>query len=219
MFKAMLEMLKEEAGAMLPKWEASAIDFVSGIVPPHAEDSGDGDLEGGGLAFTAEQLSAQLEAHLSKVLEGGLRGAISRFVALKCGPVIGGLGKAASKRLEATERLETWFVKKLEDEKDCAEAKLFKFLGGKGSIKSRVVKSVLGAATKYEVSAGGFQGSFDMLLLALRRSPIQARTPVSLHPHAPPNHTYLRSAAQRRRQRADLPARQDREARGASQEM
>ena len=95
--------------------------------------------------------------------------------------VLGKLSKVGSEQLKLAEQMETSLAAKVAKVGDAANQKLLKLLG-EGSIKRCVVKSVLSAETKYEVSAGGFQGSFDMLRLALRRSPIQARTPVSLHP-------------------------------------
>ena len=38
--------------------------------------------------------------------------------------------------------------------------------GDKGGLRSRLLKNTLTAATQYEVSAGGFSGSFSMARLA-----------------------------------------------------
>eukprot|EP00964_Phaeocystis_antarctica_P105817 scaffold70798_cov64-Phaeocystis_antarctica.AAC.3 len=46
-------------------------------------------------------------------------------------------------------------------------AKKFGLVGGeKGGLRSRLLKTTLTAATKYEVNVGGFSGSFDMMRLA-----------------------------------------------------
>ena len=93
--------------------------------------------------------------------------------------VLGKLSKVGSEQLKLAEQMEKTIAAKVASVGDAANQKLLKFLGGKGSINGRFVNKVLSAATKYEVSANGFKASFDMLRLALRRSPIQARTPIS----------------------------------------
>ena len=46
-------------------------------------------------------------------------------------------------------------------------AKKFGLVGGeKGGLRSRLLKATLAAATQYEVSVGGFSGSFSMARLA-----------------------------------------------------
>jgi len=238
LFRELLRLIAEEAKSMLPALEKSAVKVVSEAVQTLSLQLKDVEL---GLLSDFAAVAGCLEKHLETVLiEEGIAKLVSKFLLGRCGEhlpavralhqpfishalLIGAsleeLSKLGSEPVKLAEQMEMVIADKLKA-LGSASKKAFSLLGGKGSIKSRVVKSVLSAATKYEVSAGGFQGSFDMLRLALRRSPIQARTPIlCIHP-APPLITLgcLRSAAQRRRQRADVPARQAREARGACQE-
>ena len=76
---------------------------------------------------------------------------------MSIGAFLAKLSKLGSEQLKLAERMESVIADKLETfgsaSKKKAFVKAFQLLGGKGSIKGRVVKSVLGAATRYEVSA------------------------------------------------------------------
>ena len=75
-------------------------------------------------------------------------------------------GKSVQRMAGHLNKLEGALITKADDESQRL-AKKFGLVGGdKGGLRSRLLKTTLTAATQYEVSVGGFSGSFGMVHLA-----------------------------------------------------
>ena len=75
-------------------------------------------------------------------------------------------GKSVQRMAGHLNKLEGALITKADDESQRL-AKKFGLVGGdKGGLRSRLLKTTLTAATQYEVSVGGFSGSFGMVRLA-----------------------------------------------------
>ncbi|EOD24394.1 hypothetical protein EMIHUDRAFT_469324 [Emiliania huxleyi CCMP1516] len=156
LLRELLRLIAEEATAMLPALEESVEAVVSKtlqMLSLHVEDV---EL---GLVRDFTAVADRLEKHLETVLiEEGIGKLVSKEQALtmngslSIGAVLEKLSDVASEQLKLAEQMEKTIAAKVASVGDAANQKLLKFVGGKGSIKSRVVKSVLSAATKYELN-------------------------------------------------------------------
>ena len=118
------------------------------------------------------QLVQQLRSGLEELEKGLLQRQLAKFLAgllsKSASTSLEGFYAGAKKKLELIDQLETSLESKLVGLGEKAKKRYQRHIPA-GSLKGRAFSMLLGVATKYDVRVGGFEGSVDMLLMALRR--------------------------------------------------
>eukprot|EP00964_Phaeocystis_antarctica_P003439 scaffold1847_cov59-Phaeocystis_antarctica.AAC.4 len=164
-----LARLKERAQIKLDAFAESA------AMPIFAALKSASNLEAVQLAKHLPEVRGYIEALKKELCEDALSKRITKGLMGAASKPLQGIGHGAEQTLALSLKFEQHLNKELNKVDEAAQKLLRRHLP-EGSLRARAFDVLLKTATKYEVRVDGFEGSFDMLRLAWRRSRVALNT-------------------------------------------
>ena len=164
-----LEHLKKQAQVKLDVFAESAASPIA-IALKDAKS-----LKTVQLAKQLPEVRGYIEALKKELCEDALRKRVTKGLLGAASKPLQGIGHGAEQTLALSVKFEECLTAKLEKVDEAAKKLLRRHLP-QGTLRARAFETVLKAATKYNMRVGDFDGSYDMLRLAWRRSRVELTT-------------------------------------------
>ena len=168
--KVMLPGLKLQAQVKLDAFAKRAAVPISDMLAAAAKNP-----KAAQLAKQLPEVRGFIDTLKKEICEDALRKRITKGLMGAADTPLQRLGHGAEHTLALVGRFEQHLEKKLSKVNEAGQ-KLLRRQLPQGSLRARAFDVVLKTATKYEVRVDGFEGSFDMLKMAWKRSRVELNT-------------------------------------------